>query len=61
MRIDLLRSRRLIEGDESMQEVVASSIIIVTTGKVGEVFAQAGISELFSEKIDLIKEEDLEQ
>lgn len=44
-----------------MQEVVASSIVIITTSKVGEVIAQARISELFSEKIDLVQEQNLEQ
>lgn len=37
MRIYLLGSGRLVERDETMQEIVASSIVVITASVVGKV------------------------
>ena len=40
VRVDLLRRRRLVERHETMQEVVACSVVVVATRVVGEVVAK---------------------
>lgn len=40
VRVDLLRSCTLIQGDEAIQEVVAGSVIIVPASVVREVVTQ---------------------
>ncbi len=39
VRVDLLCRRTLVEGDESVEEVVARCVVVITTGVVGEVVA----------------------
>jgi len=39
MRINLFRSRTLIQRNESMKEVVACGVVVVASGVVGEVVA----------------------
>ena len=40
VRIDLLRCRGLVEGDEAVEEVVAGCVVVVAAVVVGEVVAQ---------------------
>lgn len=40
MRVDLLRRRALVKGDEAVEEVVARRIVVVPTGIVGEVVTE---------------------
>jgi hypothetical protein len=40
MRVNLLRSGRLVERHEAVEEIIAGSIIIVAAGKVGEIVAE---------------------
>lgn len=54
MRVDLLRSRRLIKGDEAVQQVVAGRVVVVTPREVGEVVAKVRIRELLGEQIDFV-------
>lgn len=42
-----------------MQQVVTSSIIVVATGVIREVFTQRRPRELLSKQINLVQEEDL--
>ena len=47
MCVNLFRRRGLVERDEAVQEVVAREIVIVATGKVGEILSQSRIGKLF--------------
>jgi len=57
MRIDLLRSGRLVERDESVQQIVACSVVVVSTVVIREVVAEGRVRELFGEQVNLIQKE----
>lgn len=59
MCVYLLGCSALIEGYETMQQVVTSSIIVITTIVIWEIFAQGGSRELLSKQINLVQKEDL--
>ena len=61
MRVDLLAGSTLVQADETMQEVVASRVVVVTTSVIREVVAQRRVRELLGEHVDLVQEQDLER
>jgi hypothetical protein len=58
VRVDLLRRRALIEGDEAAEEVGAGGVVVVAAGVVREVVAERAPRELVREKVNLVQEED---
>ena len=40
MGVNLFRGGALVEGNESLEEVVASSVIVIATGVVREIISQ---------------------
>lgn len=59
MGVYLLGCSTLVEGYETMQQVVTSGIIVITTIVVWEIFAQWGPRELLCKQINLVQKEDL--
>ena len=57
MGINLFCRRVLIQGNESMKEVFASEVVIITTVIVREVIAKWGMRELLRKQIDLVQEQ----
>lgn len=59
VRVYLFGCCALVEGYESVEEVVAREVVIVAAGKVGEVVAERRAGEFFGEEVDFVEEEDL--
>lgn len=57
MRVYLL-DFRLVERDEPVEDVVAGSIVVITTVIVGEIFVHRAKGKLILKTIDLVEEED---
>lgn len=55
--VDLLALCVLVEGDEAVEEVVAGSIVVVTTGVIREVVHHWRMWQLLGEQIDLVQEQ----
>lgn len=59
MSIYLFGGGALVQGYETMQQVVTGSIIVVATSIIGEIVAQWRPRELLGKQIDLVQEENL--
>lgn len=53
VRINLLSRSRLIERDKAVEQIVASGVVVVTPGVVGEEIPQWRVPNLVREKVDL--------
>lgn len=59
MSVNLFRGRALIKGYKTMQQVIASRVIIVTASVIGEIVTQWGSREFVGKQVDFIQEQDL--
>ena len=59
MGIDLFRRGALVEGNESLQEVVTRGVVVIATSVVGEIISQWRPGEFLHEQVDLVQEQDL--
>ena len=59
VRVDLLRRRVLIKGHESVEEVFAGCVVVVTTGVIREVISQRRVGKLLREQVDFVQEQNL--
>lgn len=56
--VDLLRGCALVQGNKAVQQVIASSVIVVTSRIVGEVVTHWRMRQLLCEQVDLIQKQD---
>jgi len=56
VRINLLSSSALVQRDETMQQVIAGSIVAVAPSVVREVVLKRGPRQLLGEQVDLVQE-----
>lgn len=59
--VDLLCRSALVEGNEPLQKVVASSVVVITTSVVREVISQRRAGKLLHEQVNFVQEQDLEE
>jgi len=58
MSINLLGRSRLVERDKTMEEIIASHVVVVATLIVREVISKGRMREFLGEEIDLVQEQD---
>lgn len=58
MCVDLLRSGRLVQRNEFVEEEVASGIVVIATVEIGEVVVKRRSSQFLLEQINLVQEQD---
>jgi len=54
MSIYLFRRSALVERDETVQQVITSGIVIITTRIIWEIITQRGARKFFGKKINLV-------
>jgi hypothetical protein len=61
MSVNLFGCSTLVEGDESVKEVVACCIVVVSTIIIGEVVTKRRLGQFFGKEINFIQEQNLTQ